>query len=135
MRRAVLVGIWAVVFTVSGLVEVAAAQLTSREQHWSHRRDWWRGRPEWRDYAGPRRGWAYAPGYGYYRMDPKYYENGGWRRGQYVPAELRAHYVRDPAFFRVRQAPRGYAWIWCGPDILLVSMDTGLILDVVHDVY
>lgn len=135
MRRAVLVGIWAFAFAATGLVEVATAQLVAREQHWDHRRDWWRGRPEWRAYTGPRPGFAFAPGYGYYRIDPKYYAQGGWRRGQYVPPELRTRLVRDPAFFGVREAPRGYAWIWCGQDILLVSMATGLILDVVHEVY
>jgi Ni/Co efflux regulator RcnB len=135
MKRAILVGVWAVVFTASSLVDAALAQLSSRENHWSHRRDWWRGRPEWRGYTGPRPGYAFAPGYGYYRMDARIYATGGWRRGQYVPASLRTHYVRDPGFFGVRPAPRGYVWIWCGEDILLVSADTGLILDVVHDVY
>ena len=132
MKRVLVAVIHALLLTSVGVADFALAEPRAHANHWDRSRNWWRGRPEWRGYVGRRSGYAFAPGYGYYRIDPKH---GGWRRGQYVPAYLRARYVRDPAFFGVRPAPRGYAWIWCGEDILLISLSSGLILDVVHHVY
>jgi Ni/Co efflux regulator RcnB len=104
-------------------------------QHWD-RGDggWWRGRPEWRDYKGDRPGFWYAPGYGYYPVDHTLWRH-EWRRGEYVPEAYRHRVVTNWAWFGVRSPPRGYAWIWCGRQIALVSQGSGLILDVEEDVF
>jgi Ni/Co efflux regulator RcnB len=99
-----------------------------------HNRSWWRGRPEWRGYAGRREGFSFAPGYGYYRIEPRL-RGRHWRRGEYLPEVYRHHFVSDWAWFGVRSPPRGYAWVWSGDQIVLVSLGSGLILDVVSDVY
>lgn len=99
-----------------------------------HDRDWWRGRPEFRDYAGPRRGYWYAPGYGYHRVEPRYHGY-RWRRGHVLPPAYRGYYVRDPRYYGLRPAPRGYRWVHANHDILLVALATGIIAEVVFDVF
>ncbi|MBX7247906.1 MAG: RcnB family protein [Caulobacteraceae bacterium] len=98
------------------------------------RRDWWRGRDEFRGYNGRRNGYYFAPGYGYYRADPRYY-NHRWNRGSYLPQSYRRYYVQDPYFYGLRPAPYGYRWVYVDNDLVLVSIATGLILDVLLDVY
>ena len=45
-----------------------------QERRWDRSdRNWWRGRVDFRDYRGSRNGYWYAPGYGYYRVEPRYY--------------------------------------------------------------
>lgn len=97
-------------------------------------RDWWRGRSEWRGYNGRRNGYYYAPGYGYYRYDQRYHGR-RWGRGAYLPQSYRRYYVQDPYFYNLREAPYGYRWVYVDNDLVLVSIATGLILDVLLDVY
>ena len=97
-------------------------------------RDWWRGRNEFRGYSGRRNGYYFAPGYGYYRPDARYYGH-RWNRGSYLPQSYRRYYVQDPYFYGVRPAPYGYRWVYVDNDLVLVSIATGLILDVLLDVY
>lgn len=97
-------------------------------------RDWWRGRSEWRGYNGRRDGYYYAPGYGYYRYDQRYHGR-RWGRGAYLPRSYRNYYVQDPYFYGLRDAPYGYRWVYVDNDLILVSIATGLILDVLLDVY
>ncbi|HWE47927.1 MAG TPA: RcnB family protein [Caulobacteraceae bacterium] len=104
-------------------------------QHWTRGdRTWWRGRAEWRDYKGERPGFSYAPGYGYYPVDRAVAAH-AWRRGEYLPETYRHRVVADWAYFGVRSPPRGYAWVWCGRQIALVSQSSGLILDVEDNVF
>src|SRR5471030_998481 len=55
--------------------------------------NWWRGRPEFRDYAGARPGFWFRPGFGYFRVDPRWY-GFTWRVGGFVPIEFRNYYVQ-----------------------------------------
>lgn len=104
-------------------------------QRWDrNQRDWWRGRDEFRGYNGRRSSYFFAPGYGYYRPDPRYY-NHRWARGSYLPRSYRNYYVQDPYFYDLRPAPYGYRWVYVDNDLVLVSVATGLILDVLLDVY
>jgi Ni/Co efflux regulator RcnB len=104
-------------------------------QHWDRSdRTWWRSKPQWRDYKGERPGFWYAPGYGYYPVDRALVRH-TWRRGEYLPEAYRHRVVTDWAWFGVRPPPRGYAWVWCGRQIALVSQGSGLILDVEEDVF
>lgn len=97
-------------------------------------RDWWRGRSEWRNYNGRRNGYYFAPGYGYYRYDQRYHGR-RWGRGSYLPQTYRRYYVQDPYYYGLRDAPYGYRWVYVDNDLILVSIATGLILDVLLDVY
>src|SRR5690606_3847342 len=106
-----------------------------RHDRWSRdNRDWWRGRPEFRDYRGARNGYWYAPGHGYYRVEPRYYGY-RWRTGGYLPSAYRNYYVSDPYFYGLRPAPRGYRYVHAGNDILMIAVATGLIASVMNNVY
>ncbi|WP_029911747.1 RcnB family protein [Caulobacter sp. UNC358MFTsu5.1] len=106
-----------------------------REDYWDRaNREWWRGRPEFVGYVGVRPGYGFAPGYGYYRIAP-IYSGRRWAVGGYVPADLRRYVVVTPAFYRLRPAPRGYAWIYVGNDIALVAVASGLITEIVRAVW
>ena len=85
----------------------------------------WRDRAEWRDFRGVRRGYWYAPGYGY-RPISRY----GWRRGGYVPAGYRSYYVQDWAYYGLRSPPPGYRWIYADGNFVLMAVASGLIADV-----
>jgi Ni/Co efflux regulator RcnB len=105
------------------------------DRRWDrNNRDWWRGRSEFRDYRGARNGYWYAPGYGYYRVEPRYYGY-RWSRGAYLPSSYHRYYVNDPYFYGLRPAPRGHRWVHADNDILLVALATGLIADVLFDVF
>ncbi|MDO1560329.1 RcnB family protein [Brevundimonas sp. 2R-24] len=106
-----------------------------REDRWDrNNREWWRGRSEFRHYNGRRSGYWYAPGYGYHRVEPRYYGY-RWRRGAVVPYAYRSYYVRDPYFYGLRPAPRGYRWVHVDNDIVLIALATGVIADILFDVY
>jgi Ni/Co efflux regulator RcnB len=106
-----------------------------RDQRWDrNNRDWWRGRSDFRDYRGARQGYWYAPSYGYYRVEPRYY-GARWQRGHYLPHNYRTYYVRDPYAYGLRPAPRGYRYVHAGNDIVLIAIATGLIASVLSGVY
>jgi len=106
-----------------------------REDRWDRRnRNWWRDHRYFRGYNGRRSGYYFAPGYGYYHVEPRYYGR-RWNRGHYLPRAYRSYYVQDPYFYGLRPAPHGYRWVYVDDDLLLVSLTTGLILDVLLDVY
>jgi Ni/Co efflux regulator RcnB len=103
-----------------------------RELRYDRRRaDSWRGRGEWRDYRGARTGYWYAPGYGYRPVVRGY----NWRRGAYVPSAYRTYYVQDPYYYGLRQAPRGYRWVYADGNFVLMALTTGLIADVLLNAY
>ncbi len=97
-----------------------------------HNKTWWHGRPGWRGYRGRLRGFWFVPGQGYY---PAPRGDHQWRRGEYLPDAWRHNYVREWVWFGLKPAPRGYAWVWCGDQFALVSQGSGLILDIISDIY
>ena len=105
------------------------------DRRWDrHDRHWWRGREDFRDYRGWRNGYWYAPSYGYYRVEPRYYGY-RWQRGHYLPPSYRSYYVRDPYVYGLRPAPRGHRYVHAGNDIVMIALATGLIASVLHDVF
>ena len=105
------------------------------DRRWDrNNRDWWRGRSDFRDYRGARNGYWYAPGYGYYRVEPRYYGY-SWRRGAYLPSSYHRYYVSDPYFYGLRAAPRGHRWVHVDNDIVLVALATGIIADILFDIW
>lgn len=106
-----------------------------RNDRWDrNNRDWWRGRAEFRDYRGARQGYWYAPGHGYYRVEPRYYGQ-RWRTGSYLPYAYRSYYVSDPYFYGLPTAPRGHRYVYADGDILLIAVATGLIASVMAGVF
>ena len=97
-------------------------------------RNWWRDHRDFRDYRGSRAGYWYAPGYGYYNVESRYRDY-RWREGSYLPASYRSYYVREPDFYGLRPAPRGYRYVHAGNDIVLMALATGLITSVLSGVY
>jgi Ni/Co efflux regulator RcnB len=95
------------------------------------RAETWRDRAEWRAYHGPRRGYWYAPGYGY----RPYYSNFTWRRGVYVPPAYRGYYVQDWGYYGLRPPPPGYRWVYADGNFVLMALATGLIADVILHAY
>lgn len=98
-----------------------------------HRPETWRGREEWREFHGPRTGYWFAPGYGYYRVDPRWGHH--WRRGLYVPAPYRHFYVQDWGYYGLRPPPPGYRWVYLDGNFVLMAVATGLIADVILNGY
>ena len=70
---------------------------------------------------------SYPPGYAYRR----------WTIGQSLPQLLfsAAYYFTDYASIGLDAPPYGYQWVRYGPDVVLVNIRTGEILDVVSGVF
>jgi Ni/Co efflux regulator RcnB len=76
-----------------------------------------------------------------YRADPRYdpraygappaYGGGAARRGAYLGPGAGGEVIQDPGRFRLRPAPRGYAWVRTARGMALVSQSTGQVFDVV----
>lgn len=95
---------------------------------------WWRGRPEFVGYAGVRRGYYFAPGFGYVAV-PREYWGRRWVVGGVLPPPLRRYYVVDPLAYGVALPPPGYAWVYAGDGIVLTAIATGLIVDALQHLW
>ena len=93
----------------------------------------WRDDGDWRSWEGRRTGYYYAPRYGYYRVPPGHVKQ--WRRGERLPQDYWRYRIYEPYDYGLRSAPRGYAWVHMDDDALLISLATGLIADVIFDIY
>jgi hypothetical protein len=91
---------------------------------------WWRGRPGFTIYAGPRRGYYYAPGYGYY-LPPRGLYGRRWTVGVTLPIPMRRYVVVDPLGYGLRVPPPGYRWYYAGNRIVLAAIATGIIMETV----
>lgn len=80
-------------------------------------------------YRGARRGYYFAPGYGYYAVPAPYYGR-AWAVGAVVPVGLRRYYVPVPAVYGLPPAPIGYNWIFAGNRVVLVVGHTGVVVRV-----
>jgi Ni/Co efflux regulator RcnB len=54
-----------------------------------------------------------------------------WRRGSFLPPAYQDYVVGDYLRFHLRRPPYGYHWVQVGGEFLLVSIQSGLIFDVV----
>lgn len=91
---------------------------------------WWRGRPDFVLYAGPRRGYYFAPGYGYY-LPPRGFYGRRWVVGVALPVPMRRYVVVDPIVYGLRVPPPGYRWYYAGDRIVLAAIATGIIMESV----
>ena len=101
-----------------------AATGTSHPNYWDNRRH------DRRDYA------RYRYHFGYYRA-PYGYHYRTWHRGDYLP---RAYYgssyiVYDWRPYRLYAPPYGYHWVRVGNDVLLTALATGVVLDVLYNIW
>lgn len=83
-----------------------------------------------RDYAQQRYrgGWYQAPrGYAYQQ----------WRRGDRLPSAYyaRPYVVYDYNRYALYSPPRGYQWVRYNNDVLLTAIATGVVLDVLYNLY
>ena len=83
---------------------------------------WSRGGGRWERAPGPPEAYGIPPG--------AYY---GARRGGYLPPQARGGVVQDYGRYRLRQPPRGYAWVRSGRAMMLMDMNTGQVFDVIPD--
>ncbi|KIC55907.1 hypothetical protein RM53_14460 [Brevundimonas nasdae] len=87
---------------------------------------WWRGQPDFVAYHGPRRGYAYAPGYGYYAAT--HVPRGGvWIVGSPYPASMRRYVVINPHHYGLPPAPAGHGWYYAGNNFVLVHRSTWVV--------
>lgn len=89
----------------------------------------WRRPPPPPAYRGPQPGYYFAPGYGYYHVEPGWYRR-TWAIGVVVPAPLRAYYVVDPTIYALAPAPAGMRWIYVGNRIALIRISSGVIIQL-----
>lgn len=91
---------------------------------------WWRGRRDFIVYAGPRRGYYFAPGYGYY-LPPRGFYGRRFVAGVVLPVPMRRYVVVDPVVYGLRPPPPGYRWYYAGDRIVLAAIATGIIMESV----
>ena len=91
---------------------------------------WWVGHTGFVAYVGPRPGYYYAPGYGYYRI-PVGWVGRPFVVGVVLPAPLRRYPIVTPAIYGLRPAPVGYTWFYAGSSFVLASGTSGVIVQSV----
>jgi Ni/Co efflux regulator RcnB len=91
---------------------------------------WWRGNPVFVGYAGPRPGYYFAPGHGYYVIPPGYYGR-PFVAGVVIPPPMRRYVVVQPALYGLAPPPPGYAWYYAGTSLVLAAVATGMIVQSV----
>ena len=52
-----------------------------------------------------------------------------------MPHAYRRYVVHDPYFYNLRPAPRGHQWIYLDNDLVLIAITSGVIADIVFDVF
>jgi len=106
----------------------------NRNTVWQRDRNWWRARPVFRGYTGPRTYFFFAPGYGYYRV-PQAYWGQRWATGAFLPSYFLKYEVNDYRDYGLPPPPYGCAWVWVSNDVLLVDLSDGYILDEIDNVW
>ena len=73
---------------------------------------------------------------GEYRKPHGYYSH-SWRRGDRLPSAYRSrvYVVNDYHTYRLRQPPRGYHWVRVDNNVVLTAVATGIVLEVVNDLF
>jgi Ni/Co efflux regulator RcnB len=112
--------------------------------NWNGHRGWDRPRNDWNKHPNywdnrrhDRRDYArYRYNHGHYRA-PHGYHYRTWHRGDHLP---RAYYsssyiVYDWRPYRLYAPPYGYHWVRVGNDVLLTALATGVVLDVLYNIW
>jgi Ni/Co efflux regulator RcnB len=74
--------------------------------------------------------------YGYYNRPSGYYYR-DWHRGDRLPRSWygSSYIVYDWRPYRLYAPPYGYHWVRVGDDVILTALATGIVLDVIHDIW
>jgi len=96
------------------------------------RRDGWRG-----DHRPDRREWATQRHHRGYYQPPRGYAYHQWRRGDRLPPPYfaRPYVVYDYHRYHLYAPPRGYHWVRVDNDVVLTAIATGVVLDVLYNLY
>ena len=98
--------------------------------------------PEYRNYRGYRdygdrnyREHGYRDDRGYRDYRPNEYR--AWHRGDRLPRSWygSSYIVYDWRPYRLYSPPYGYHWVRVGDDVLLTAIATGIVLDVIYDIW
>ncbi len=81
---------------------------------------WWVGQSAFVAYTGPRVGFYFAPGYGYYRVPAGYYGR-PFVVGVVLPPAMRGYRVVSPALYGLAPPPAGCDWFFAASGFVLVS--------------
>jgi Ni/Co efflux regulator RcnB len=101
------------------------------------RSDWYRHPNYWDNRRHDRRDYArYRYDYGYYHAPRGYYYR-SWHRGDRLPRSWYgdSYVVYDWRPYRLYAPPYGYHWVRVGDDVILTAIATGIVLDVLYDVW
>jgi len=111
---------------------------------WNGNRGWDRPRNDWSNHPNywdnrrhDRRDYArYRFQFGSYRA-PYGYHNQVWHRGDHLPRSYysSSYIVYDWQPYRLYAPPYGYHWVRVGNDVLLTALATGVVLDVLYDIW
>jgi Ni/Co efflux regulator RcnB len=102
-----------------------------------HRSDWNRHPNYWDNRRHDRRDYArYRYHYGRYHAPRGYYYR-AWHRGDRLPSHWygRQYVVYDWRPYRLYSPPHGYHWVRVGNDVVLTAIATGIVLDVLYDIW
>jgi Ni/Co efflux regulator RcnB len=102
-----------------------------------HRNDWHNHPNYWDNRRHDRRDYArFRYHFGHYRPPLGYYHR-VWHRGDYLPRAWYGHtyIVYDWRPYRLYAPPYGYHWVRVGNDVVLTAIATGLVLDVLYDIW
>jgi Ni/Co efflux regulator RcnB len=109
-----------------------------RGNDWSrYRSDWNRHPHYWDNRRHDRHDYArYRYHMGHYHRPHGYYHH-TWYRGHYLPRGWygSSYIIHDWHPYRLYAPPYGYAWVRVGNDVLLTALATGLVLDVIYDIW
>jgi Ni/Co efflux regulator RcnB len=109
-----------------------------RPDRWDQaRRDWDRHPNYWDNRRHDRRDYArYRFGFGHYHRPSGYYYR-VWHRGDRLPRAWygNSYVVHDYRPYRLYAPPYGYHWVRVGNDVLLTALATGVVLDVIYDIW
>ncbi len=109
-----------------------------RNDRWDrHRNDWDHHPNYWDNRRHDRRDYArYRFSFGSYHRPHGYYYR-TWHRGDRLPRAWygNSYIVYDWHPYRLYAPPYGYHWVRVGNDVLLTALATGVVLDVIYDIW
>jgi len=103
----------------------------------TYRNDWNRHPNYWDNRRHDRNDYArYRYHYGYYNAPRGYYYR-TWHRGDRLPYAYYGHsyVVYDWQPYRLYAPPYGYHWVRVGDDVVLTAIATGIVLDVLYNIW
>jgi Ni/Co efflux regulator RcnB len=105
---------------------------------WDRYRNDWDRHPHYNDNRRyDRRDYArYRYDFGFYHPPRGYYSR-AWQRGDRLPSAYygRSYVVYDWQPYRLYEPPYGYNWVRVGNDVVLTAIATGVVLDVLYDIW